>query len=350
MRSVILLFLFAFILVSCNKHLTNLKKPENLVIFPPPPDTTKIQFLTSFSGSIDITGGRSSFKKFVLGEEKEELISKPYGIEIKNSKIYISDTGIDGIEIIDLEKNSFDFFIPSGYGQLKQPINSFIDNEENLYVADADRGQIVVFDKKRKYLNAFGKEGVYKPTDVFVYEDKIFVANIKDHKIDVFDKSNEFRFLYSFPDLGAEDEGFLNQPLNLYVNKDKVYVTDAGSFKVKSYTHDGNYIAAVGGLGKGFGYFTRPKGIAVDKDEILHVVDAAFANVQMFNDKGQLLMFYGGAYTGKGYMYLPANITIDYDHLSYFQEFVDPNLSLKYLIFVTNQYGPDKITVYGAVE
>jgi len=42
--------------------------------------------------------------------------------------------------------------------------------------------------------------------------------------------------------------------------------------------------------------------------------------------------------------------TIDYDNLKYFEEYVDKSFDLKYLIFVTNQYGPDRISVYGFVE
>jgi hypothetical protein len=49
-------------------------------------------------------------------------------------------------------------------------------------------------------------------------------------------------------------------------------------------------------------------------------------------------------------MYLPAKVIIDYSHLSYYEKFVDPAFRLKYLIFVTNQYGPDKVTVYGRIE
>jgi len=49
-------------------------------------------------------------------------------------------------------------------------------------------------------------------------------------------------------------------------------------------------------------------------------------------------------------MWLPAKVTVDYEHLKYFQKYVDPGFHLKYLIFVTNQYGPDKINIYGAVD
>ncbi|MCL5991339.1 MAG: hypothetical protein M1419_04480, partial [Bacteroidetes bacterium] len=65
---------------------------------------------------------------------------------------------------------------------------------------------------------------------------------------------------------------------------------------------------------------------------------------------GQVLMFFGGSYKGEGYMYMPAKVAIDYENLDYFRDYVDPAFDLKFLIFVTNQFGPDKITIYGFVE
>ncbi|MCF6183631.1 MAG: hypothetical protein L3J56_03210 [Bacteroidales bacterium] len=49
-------------------------------------------------------------------------------------------------------------------------------------------------------------------------------------------------------------------------------------------------------------------------------------------------------------MYLPASITISYEDIKYFEKYVDPEYNLKYLILVSNQYGPDKINVYGRIE
>jgi sugar lactone lactonase YvrE len=98
------------------------------------------------------------------------------------------------------------------------------------------------------------------------------------------------------------------------------------------------------------GQFVRPKGIACDKEDNLYVVDAGFENVQIFNSNNQLLMFFGGPYKGPGDMWLPARVIIDYDNIKYFTKYVDSKYDLNYLIIVSNQYGPDKINVYGGVS
>ncbi len=106
----------------------------------------------------------------------------------------------------------------------------------------------------------------------------------------------------------------------------------------------------MGKYGNGYGMFVRPKGIAVDREGVLYVVDAGFQNVQMFNEQGQLLMFFGGPYQGPGTMYLPAKVTIDYENVDLFRDRVHRGLEAKYLVIVTNQYGPDKISIYARVE
>jgi len=325
------------------------KQAEEIVVFPPPPDTVRIQYLTRFSSSIDITGKRSGFLRYILGEDKGKPIIKPYGIAIHKGRIYIADTILGGLEIIDLNKKTFDYFRPRGLGILKKPINCFVDTDGFLYVADAERRQIVIFDPKLKYVASIGDARKIKPTDVFVYKNKIYFTDLKSHRIWVYSKISRDS-IFTFPEAEPQTEPFLHSPINLYIYDDEIYVTDFGEFKVKIYDMAGEYLRSVGSYGRGLGQFVRPKGIAVDKEGNLYVVDAAFENVQIFDKNGKLLMFFGGTYQGPGYMWLPAKVIIDYDNLKYFQKYVYKDFKLKYLIFVTNQYGPDKISVYGFVE
>ncbi|NOY37461.1 MAG: 6-bladed beta-propeller [Chlorobi bacterium] len=320
-------------------------KPDNLIIFPPPPDTTRIQFLTFINTSQDISGKQSRFSKFMFGEQKPKPIVRPYGIQTWKNRLYICDTGIGGIELIDFSEGSFDYFQPGGKGQLKLPLNCFVDDAGKLFVADGNRKQIVVFDEEGKYLDAFGETENFKPTDVAIYKDKIFVANILGHQICVYD-TIEHKLLYTIPEQQPDKNNRLYQPTNITVTNDMIYVSDFGDFTIKVYSINGKFITSVGGYGRSPGQFTRPKGIETDRKGNLFVVDAAFENVQIFDSHGSLLMFFGGT----GNMNLPAGISISYDDLSYFNDLVDESYTLKYLIFVTNQFGSNKIGVYGFVE
>ncbi len=342
------LLLFFIIFVGCSAKLNKPVNQDNLIIYPSPPDTTRIQYLTSISTSDDVAKKRSSFTKFVVGENESQRIVKPYGLAIKNGKLYVCDTILGGLEIIDLVSGEFKYFTPSGLGELKKPINCHVDEDGNLYVADAKRRQIVVFDENGKYINSFGNAADIKPTDVFAYQDKLWVIDLNNHMVKVYSKDN-YELLNSFPNASVDSPEYLRSPTNLHVIDDKVYVSDIGDFKIKIFTTDGEFISAIGSYGRNMGQFVRPKGIAVDNNLNLFVVDAGFDNVQIFGADGSLLMFFGGSYKKPGDMWLPAKVIVDYDNLEYFEKYVHQSFKLKYLIFVTNQYGPDKINVYGYV-
>lgn len=276
-------------------------------------------------------------------------ITKPYGITLHKGKIFIVDPEIAGLELIDLEKNAFDYFLPSGKGKLKLPINCNIDKDGNLYISDVGREQVVIFDENFNYAGEIGGEVNFKPTDVALWGDTVFITDPKNNRINAYNRTSR-KLLFSFPENAtAGDEHWLYNPMNLYAADGQIYITDFGNSRVKIFDVDGTYLRYVGSYGRRPGQFVRPKGITVDRDLNLFVVDAGFQNVQIFNEAGQLLMFMGGAYQGPGDMYLPANVVVDYDHLSYFKKFVDPEYHLEYLIFVTNQYGPDKVNVYGKI-
>ena len=333
----------------CSRHVAKSPVPETLVIFPPPPAQTRIQFLTHFSSSDDMAGTKGGFHKFLFGEEVPLGIIKPYGITVDKSRIYICDTGLAGLEILDLEKGAFEYFIPSGKGQLKLPINCCVDELGRLFIADANRQQIVVFDSNRKYLHAFGEKENFKPTDVEVFKGKVFVSNVLEHSVCVYDTVN-FELLEKMAQGEDSEEGFIRKATNLAIHDSTLYVSDFGDFNVKKFSVEGDFERAVGGYGNAPGMFTRPKGLALDREANLYVVDAAFENVQIFNTAGELLMHFGGSYEGAGAMWLPAAVEISYENLAYFEPYVDESFRLKYLIYVTNQYGPAKINVYGFIE
>ena len=346
---IIVAVLTGIMLSSCSHSKLNKISSNYYKVFPEPPDTARIQYLTSFSNSTDVTGGRSGFMKYIMGEEEMLPIIKPYGIVSRKGKLYICDSMLGGLEIIDLNKNSFEYFIPKGKGQLKKPINCFVDINGNLYVADSERRQVVKFDSRGKYVNAYGDPNTIKPTDVFVYEGKIYVSDVKNHLIKVFSNDNS-NSIKEFPKVLKQSPEYLYSPVNIFIYEKKIYVSDIGDTKIKIFDLDGKFISSTGGYGKQTGQFVRPKGIAVDRNEMLYVVDAAFENVQMFDKDGNLLMFFGGKYKETGDMWLPAKIALDYENLDYFKQYVKDEFNLKYLIFVTNQYGPDKVSVYGFVE
>jgi hypothetical protein len=353
---IVTFFVFALLCINYHAdarggHKGSKASKKELIFYPSAPDTPHIQFLTCFSGS-SYMGRRSGFAKFILGPDDVKSLVKPYGICFNNGKLYACDPAVAGIGIFDFNTKKYINFIPGGSGVLNTPMNCAVDKNGILFVTDPALQQVNVYDSSLTCVGKIKDTGDFKPSDIAIYKDTIWVTNTAHHTLNRYDVKTRAFIDYFNADnsYGEGDEGFLYAPYNLFVSDDKVYVTDFGDFKIKIYDHNGKYISSVGSYGTGLGQFVRPKGIACDKDNYLYVTDAGFENVQIFNTDARLLMFFGGPYKGHGDMWLPAKVVIDYDNLSFFQKYVDSRYNLKYLIIVSNQYGPDKINVYGFIE
>ena len=341
-------FILALIFMSCASNKSS-KANHEAIFFPSPPDTARVQYLTAISKSSDIAEESSLVSNFFEGMDLRTAISKPFGICTIKDKIFIVDSKAIGIHVIDLKNKTFKSVNPMGQGFLKSPLNCFADTSGNLYVADQGRKEVVVYNYDLEYKTSFGSKTFEKPTDVSAYKDRIYVVDMKSNKIYVFSKK-DYKLISSFPDVPEKDTAYLHQPIHLAVANDTVYVTDFGEFNIKKFDLKGNFVGTVGSLGDSRGQFVRPKGLAVDRDNYLYVVDAAFQNVQIFNSSSQLMMSFPDEKTGPGYLSMPIRITLDYDNLDYFKQYVDAKYNLKYLIYITNQFGDDKVTVYGFIE
>jgi sugar lactone lactonase YvrE len=319
--------------------------PPSAVFFPAPPELPRVQYLTSFSGRKDVES-QSGFNRFVVGEQADIRLDKPYGVAIHRGRIYVCDTNAT-VVVFDLERRSFELLAgATGEGQLLAPVNVTIDAQGNKYVADPARGQVVVFGPDDRFLRAYGTPGGWRPVDAVAYQGLLYVADGANASVRVFalDDGEEVATIGN----RGEAAERLDRPTNLaFDSAGRLYVSDVGRFQVVVYDRDGHHLRTVGTLGDNLGHFARPKGIALDREDRLLAVDAAFNNVQMFDPEGRLLMFFGRAGSAGGDLQLPAKVTIDYDNLDYFRRYAAPGFELEYVALVTSQFGDRMISVFG---
>ena len=324
------------------------KEPEQgPVFYPALPNPPHIQHLLSLTTLNDLQASKSVFTDFILGKQSaESLVTKPYGIALFGEKLYVVDAAKSGYVVLNLKTRQRKFVTGGTSGRMNKPINISIDVGGTKYISDTGRAQVLVFDRNDKFIRAYGVKGQFKPSDVAITKNRLFVTDLKNHMIQVLDK-NTGETLNKIGRVGSK-EGEFYFPTNLAMGQDKhLYVTDTGNFRVQKLTQDGVFVKRFGSVGSGLGKFARPKGLTVDKNGNLYVVDAAFNNVQIINNKGKLLMFFGQPGSNPGDLNLPADISIDYDNVKFFQSYAHPKFKLEYVILVTSQYGANKINVFG---
>lgn len=339
-------FLSALILGLITGCAAPVQKTEKFIFFPEPPELPRIQFLTSFTSEKDLLAEVSAFDTFVIGEKMDVRLDKPYGVALYEGKIYVCDTN-ETVMVFDLNKKTLERFAGAqGLGRLIQPINITVDQDGNKYVADTGRGQVVIFGRDDQYRTAIGKFGTWRPVDAAVFGDLLYVADIKNGLIKVFDKTSGAE-VKEFGKKGKPEEN-LYMPTNIAFDQEgNLYITDTGRFKIFRYDRDGHLLRTLGGLGSASGQFARPKGIATDRNNRVYVVDAAFANVQVFDPSGQLLLFFSKQGYGRGDLYLPAQVVVDYDHIRFFEKYAEPDFAIEALIVVTSQFDRRLVNVFG---
>jgi len=317
------------------------------VFYPPLPNPPRIQHLKTIASERDVGPATSALAKFVVGEEtNEQRLRQPYGVAMFDGKMYVADSRGPGLAVFDLPRQRFSFIGGSGNGRMKRPINVTIDTDGTKYVTDTGQDQILVFNRDDRFIGAYGTVGQFKPIDVAIAGERLYVVDIQHHEVQVLDKRSG-KLLFKFGKAGS-GVGELFHPTNIAIGPDgDLYVVETSNFRVQRFSPEGKSVRFYGKIGDELGSFSRPKGIALDHEGRLYVGDSAFENVQVFDNAGRLLLFFGqpgGA--GEG-LNLPAGVTIDYANVDVFRKFADPRFQVEYLILVASQFGPNKIDVFG---
>ena len=329
------------------------------IFFPPEPDEPRIQYLTGINSSDDvkIDKKKTGISLMVTGADQANAVvtlGKAYGMAVHKGKIYIAQGSDRRISIIDLVKGTFSE--PPGTqsprGKLAYPINLALDDDDNLYVADTTRREIVVYDAQGNFKTSFGKGfgPKSKITDVKFYKGKLFALDMGSHLVRMLDRKTGEQ-LAEFGDTSKLDQR-LALPGNFTIDDDgNLYITNIGTNKVVKLDQDGNYLDSFGGVGDQYGQFSKPKGIAVDKDKQIYVVDGGTSIVQLFNDKFRTLTYFGTPGLAYGSLNNPAGVTTSTENIDYFQKFAAPGFKVSHLIYVVSQYGQEfcipRISVYG---
>ena len=243
--------------------------------FPPPPDAPRLQFLTAFDSDKDLRRGSSDgFVSFLTGKPTKVLpILKPYGGFAGRGKIYVCDTGDSVVLQMDLATRKTKVISPTGPAAFKLPLNMDVDDNGWLYIADGVRDQVVIVDSNENLVATIGEKGLMKPRDVVVSKDRVYVSDLQNHCVHVFDKAAR-TLLFDIPSASeaAKPEAKLFQPINIALDTaGRLYVSDFGAYRVQVFDADGKYLRTIGKYGDNFGEFARNKGVAVDRANRVYV-------------------------------------------------------------------------------
>jgi len=165
------------------------------------------------------------------------------------------------------------------------------------------------------------------PNGIAVAGDRVYVADSRNHRIQVFTRDGELVEQWPVPDEG--------RPMNLDTGHGQLYAADYWNDVVRVYARDtGALIRSVGGPGSGPGELKNPGGVAVGPAGHLFVADFSNQRVQELSATGAFVRQWGT--TGeKGYLFAGG-----------FNYPIDVTVAADGTLFVADGYN-DRIQVFG---
>jgi len=294
-------------------------------VYPPPPAEARFIYDATLrsEGDIHVPTWRERLLGFISGGDAPALgFAKPYGIAVKQQRVFVTDTQQRAVVMFDIAQKRFKLFGAEGPGSLQKPLGIALSNAREIYVVDASAKRVVVFDWEGNFLRYLGdKLALQRPAGIALdpqgtrcYVIDVGGVDSDAHHVVVLD-SQTGEVLGRIGKRGSGD-GEFNLPLQASVDtQGRLYVVDGGNFRIQIFDATGKFLRTFGSAGRYGGQFSRPKGIAIDAQNHIYVVDTAFGNFQIFDEQGQLLLPVGdrGTGGGPGQFMLPSSVAVDDD-------------------------------------
>lgn len=306
-------FLYVLIFILSSNCLYAANAPK--LVWPPPPDEAKIEFVASVKNSKEFGVKKGFFSKvydYLIGDDEKPLVS-PFGTHAEGDRAYVTDVATKLLYIYDKKENETIVIEGSKKEKFLYPIDVVTDSKGNIYVSDSVRAQIFVFRKDGKFKNAIKLKALQRPVGLAISPDeqKLYIVDAVASQIHM--TTLDGKFIGSIGKNG-NGNGEFNRPTFMEVGSDgKLYIADSMNHRVQILDKDGKFIRKFGQLGDEIGCFGSPRGISLDSQNNIYVSDTMFNNVQIFNQNGELLMVLGGYGDKKGEFSLPEDISITAD-------------------------------------
>jgi sugar lactone lactonase YvrE len=264
-----------------------------VVVFPPPPDEARYEWLETINSENDFreTGAKAIFIEIVSGAS-EFYFFGPIDVAANiDGRLLVSDLYQQSIKVLDMENKKISDF--TSY-KFRNNIGIVVDQQGQVYVADAKAVEVLVFSQAGLLLRKIGDKEIFtKPTFLALNEelDRLYVSDAKAHNVKVFSMAGDY--LFSFGEKGQKP-GELYVPQGLAIDRTgRVFVADSLNARIQVFSADGEYLEGFGERGINPQQFESPKSLSFDSDGHLYVVDSRRTSFRVFETDGTLLLVVG---------------------------------------------------------
>ena len=203
----------------------------------------------------------------------------------------------------------------NGPGQFTLPLG-VAANRSHLFVSDSTNHRIEKFLSDGRFILTFGTIGIRHgqfnyPEGIALFgEDKIYVADRGNHRIQVFQQKNG-KYHATFGKKG-DKAGQFDSPRDVAIDtkSSRIFVTDSGNFRVQALSLDGKPLQQFGDRESSV-YLTFPYFITTDPDGFILVTETRPHTVSILSPHGKLVQQLGTQGSAPGQFRTPYGICIN---------------------------------------
>ena len=290
--------------------------PNPPIVFPPPPEPTRISWVGQLITEADLKPGKSGMKglqEALFGKEPIRSMLTPMAVCTDGkSRLFVADSNAQLVHVFDLDTRKYAQWKPAKDAVFSQPVGVAWDPAgQRLLVSDSAAATVFVFDNAGNLTAQWSGDRSQRPCGIAVDapRNRVLVVDTGTHELLELSPAGDVTRRVGHRG-GALGE--FNYPTHLAVDRvGRVYVSDTLNFRVQQFSPDLKPLRQIGSHGDLPGYFAAPKGVATDSENHVYVIDAQFESVQIFDDHGQLLLDFGEEGTPPAEFWLPNGIFID---------------------------------------
>ena len=291
-------------------------------MWPMPPEQPRFGYEAVLRNTASLGEGSKEIqmRRLLTGDDNSGAsFGKPLAVAAGSGRVYVTDTEGRRVFVFDLVRRRTFSFGTRLEGALKKPAGIALDANGMVYVVDTTARRLVIYDALGLYLRHIDGSGAWaRATAVAVTPsgDRIYVVDtggIESEQHQVYVYNADGSQVKVIGKRGGQP-GEFNLPSDAAVAPDgRLWVLDAGNFRVQTFDANGRALRSFGSVGRGTGQFARPRGLAIDRDGLIYVSDASFCNIQVFRADGELLLAIGsrGERDAPGRYLLPAKLACD---------------------------------------
>ncbi len=201
------------------------------------------------------------------------------------------------------------YFKLTGLGPSGGVVDVACDSSDRVYVLCRGNHPVLIFDSEGNFVSCWGEGHFRWPHGIYIdSQDNVYIADAQKHTVEKFTLGGDLLMTLGTPGwtgLTMRGEPF-NLPTGTTVASDgTLFVSDGyGNRRVHKFSPDGKLIKSWGEPGDGPSQFVLPHFLDVDRDDTVYVCDRENDRIQLFTSEGEYVTEWAG-------LNRPADVYID---------------------------------------